>query len=262
MADKRPIVISSGESEEISSSDRLTVDDLYAAGAFSTFVTALANSDHAIGASEVAIHTRQTLSVRGQWTDTSGTQGTLAVSANDNAASSSSAFTRAVIGQAGTASGSSQDVTSGGRIDGLYFQMQHRGSGTVDDAACILVANGNNSASGTITDMVGLYIDRMKKAHVTNAWGIYQWYSGDKNYLEGKLGCGESDPDTQLHVDGAVTLEEESSTPSNPTSGSQCRMYMKDDKLIIQYNDGGTVRYKYLDLTGTGVTWTHTTTAP
>lgn len=59
-----------------------------------------------------------------------------------------------------------------------------------------------------------------------------------------------------------ITLGEQSTTPSNPTDGTELNVYMKDDKLIIQYNDGGTVRYKYLGLTGTGVTWTHTTTAP
>lgn len=40
------------------------------------------------------------------------------------------------------------------------------------------------------------------------------------------------------------------------------QIYFRNDKLVIKYNDGGTIRYKYLDLTGTGVTWTHTTVAP
>lgn len=59
-----------------------------------------------------------------------------------------------------------------------------------------------------------------------------------------------------------ISITEQTSTPASPFSGKETRMYMKDDKFIIQYNDGGTVRYKYLDLTGTGVTWTHTTSAP
>jgi len=63
-------------------------------------------------------------------------------------------------------------------------------------------------------------------------------------------------------VSGAVTLQEQSATPANPTSGSEGRVYVKGDKLIFQFNDAGTVRYKYLDMTGTGVTWVHTTTAP
>ena len=40
------------------------------------------------------------------------------------------------------------------------------------------------------------------------------------------------------------------------------REFISADLLIIQFNDAGTVRYKYLDLTGTGVTWVHTTSAP
>lgn len=60
----------------------------------------------------------------------------------------------------------------------------------------------------------------------------------------------------------AITLDERSTTPADPTSGQNGRIYVKADKLIIQFNDAGTVRYKYLDLTGTGVTWVHTTSAP
>lgn len=61
---------------------------------------------------------------------------------------------------------------------------------------------------------------------------------------------------------GSTTLDELSATPADPDEGAEARTYVKDDKFIIQFNDSGTVRYKYLDLTGTGVTWTHTTTAP
>ena len=57
-------------------------------------------------------------------------------------------------------------------------------------------------------------------------------------------------------------LDEKNSPPATLPIGTQCRIYMKDDKLIIQYNDDGTVRYKFLDLTGTGVAWQHTTIAP
>ena len=51
-------------------------------------------------------------------------------------------------------------------------------------------------------------------------------------------------------------------TPSVPTQDEEAKVYVKDNKLIVVWNDGGTTRYKYLDLTGTGVTWTHTTSAP
>jgi hypothetical protein len=51
-------------------------------------------------------------------------------------------------------------------------------------------------------------------------------------------------------------------TPGTPGVSSEGKMYVKGGKLIVQYNDAGTVRYKYLDLTGTGVTWVATTVAP
>ena len=60
-----------------------------------------------------------------------------------------------------------------------------------------------------------------------------------------------------------LRMTETTTTPPNPSASANAyHIYMKDDKLIIQYNDSGTVRYKYLDLTGVGATWQHTTSAP
>ena len=86
-------------------------------------------------------------------------------------------------------------------------------------------------------------------------------YSGEQAriYLD-RYGIVEIDGMT--YFDSALTLDEVSSTPSNPSSGNQGRIYIRNDNLIIQFNDGGTVRYKYLSLSGTGTTWTHSTTAP
>lgn len=50
--------------------------------------------------------------------------------------------------------------------------------------------------------------------------------------------------------------------PGNNSLLSTAHIYIRNQKLVIQYNDGGTIRYKYLDLTGSGTTWTHTTSAP
>ena len=63
-------------------------------------------------------------------------------------------------------------------------------------------------------------------------------------------------------VDAHINFDEMSSTPSSPADGVSCNVYMKSDRLVIQYNQGGTIRYKSLLLTGTGVTWSHSTTAP
>jgi len=67
---------------------------------------------------------------------------------------------------------------------------------------------------------------------------------------------------SQLETDLAVTINETASTPGTPSVSAACRLYMKADKLVVMYDDAGTVRYKYLTLTGAGATWTDTTTAP
>lgn len=80
-----------------------------------------------------------------------------------------------------------------------------------------------------------------------------------------RVGSVAADADGTLQISGtaaAITLDEATSTPAAPGTADRCRLYMKGDKLIVQYYDAGTVRYKYLDLTGTGVTWVHTTSEP
>lgn len=60
----------------------------------------------------------------------------------------------------------------------------------------------------------------------------------------------------------ALQLFPKSATPASPASSAEANFYVKGNKFVIQYNDAGTVRYKYLDLTSTTVTWTATTSAP
>lgn len=74
---------------------------------------------------------------------------------------------------------------------------------------------------------------------------------GSEIYLQSEGAGGSS---TQLGIYPT------SATPSeNP---DHVQVYFKSNKIIFRWSDSGTVRYKYLDLTGTGVTWVHTTTAP
>lgn len=88
--------------------------------------------------------------------------------------------------------------------------------------------------------------------------------------LEASAGIALESPNVDINcvtpghftTDCGISFWETSSTPSTPNQSIRSNIYLKGDKLIIQFNDGGTVRYKYLDLTGTGVTWVHTTSAP
>lgn len=65
---------------------------------------------------------------------------------------------------------------------------------------------------------------------------------------------------TQFHLIGFAAFSA-TTTPTAPVA-NRAHQYLKSNKMIFQYLDGATVRYKYLDLTGTGDTWVHTTTAP
>lgn len=77
-------------------------------------------------------------------------------------------------------------------------------------------------------------------------------------------GPNETATPTRFRLEGvgAFVLTAAPATPATPAASSEAKIYVKGSKLVVQYNDAGTVRYKYLDLAGTGVTWVHTTTAP
>lgn len=81
----------------------------------------------------------------------------------------------------------------------------------------------------------------------------------------GTVGIGTNSPQTLLHLGGTstyLTMDQASATPTAPSSGGPARIYIKGGNLVFQYNDSGTPRYLYIPLTGTGTTWTHTTSAP
>ena len=80
-------------------------------------------------------------------------------------------------------------------------------------------------------------------------------------YTTAETGTTVLDVSGDAALDGVLNLAA-SATPTNAAQSSDANVYVKDGKLVVQYNDAGTVRYKYLDLTGTGVTWTHSTSAP
>lgn len=75
-------------------------------------------------------------------------------------------------------------------------------------------------------------------------------------------GSGHVTAEKNLISEEHITLRTQSATPPAPIQDADGNIYVKGGKLVVQYDDGGTVRYKYLDLTGSGVTWVHTTAAP
>jgi hypothetical protein len=70
--------------------------------------------------------------------------------------------------------------------------------------------------------------------------------------------------DAGLHVNGGWVTMQEAANPNSgaiPASG-RAAMYVRADKLVIAFNDGGTLRFKWLPLAGPGAAWVDSTTAP
>lgn len=83
------------------------------------------------------------------------------------------------------------------------------------------------------------------------------------------IGATDGSPNTTLgaNILGAASyatapkfIQGQTTTPS--LNEDEIVEYVIGSKKVFAYDDGGTVRYKYLDMAGTGVTWVHTTTPP
>lgn len=80
---------------------------------------------------------------------------------------------------------------------------------------------------------------------------------GGKITLGGSVviqGRGPQDGVTYLHLDPGTT-------PPNPVAG-EANIYFAGSLLVVQYNDGGEIVYKYLDLAGTSTEWQYSNVAP
>lgn len=64
--------------------------------------------------------------------------------------------------------------------------------------------------------------------------------------------------------DSTVRLVQKGSAPASPASNGDVQVYAKGAKFVVAYNHGGTMKYRYTDLTATAnpPVWVYTTTAP
>ncbi len=112
----------------------------------------------------------------------------------------------------------------------------------------------HGSAPGGATKQAGLTLDTL--ANSRNPYITV--FANDADYLDFIQIVTNA-----LRVSGAyIELAVRSSSPTTTPQNGAANIYLKGSKLIVQYDDVGTIRYKYLDLAGTGVTWVHTTVAP
>ena len=80
----------------------------------------------------------------------------------------------------------------------------------------------------------------------------------------GKVGIGTTTPHTMLHIagSGSFAMAEATEHPVDPAANTEAIFYVKADKFIIKFNDSGTIRYKYMVLSGDDMTWVQTLTSP
>ena len=129
------------------------------------------------------------------------------------------------------------------------------GSLVVTDSHGFSAGGGEVNAGVTITNRRGL----MVRVPGISGGEIVNQYAIDIETMTAATGKNRA-----IRMQGAGGIEFADSTEPTGALGSSAEglVYFRNKKLIFKYNDGGTVRYKYLDLSGTGVTWVHTTSAP
>jgi hypothetical protein len=111
---------------------------------------------------------------------------------------------------------------------------------------------------GPITNLTGIDIRDFRGRGASN-YSLRSFGEAVHMRHSGGVSLGaQATPDTLLHLrgnanaHGSLTLESESADPPAPAAGAQARLYIKGSKLVIQWNDGGTVLYTTVPLDSSG----------
>lgn len=131
------------------------------------------------------------------------------------------------------------------------------------------VASANTA--GTFTTMVGLRITAL--AGGSTIWGMQ--VGNYNSYHQGPIALGGTTaPTWNAHVQGgnaaktALGIDISTTAPTVPGSNAAAAISVYSGSggtnkyLLITFNDGGTTRYRYMNLNSTTATWTHATTLP
>lgn len=168
--------------------------------------------------------------------------------------------------------GTFQNNSTGGTIAtavSMNAVNNNNGSGTITNAYWYRALGLTNN--GTITNTYGIHIGDITAGTQTNA--PYGFYLADtenaRNFFGSAAfnGFGTASPLTKLHVEGTngwALLDEQDADPTSTQLDSldSGAIYFKNNKLVIAYNNGGTITYVTIPLDGSTTTWTHNTTAP
>jgi hypothetical protein len=112
--------------------------------------------------------------------------------------------------------------------------------------------------AGTILNLTGLDI-RDFKGRGTNNNSLRSFGPGVQMRHAGGVGIGsQTAPETILHLrgnasfHGSLTLDQEAGHPNPPTPSGQARLYVKNGRLVVQWNDAGTTLYTTIPLATPG----------
>jgi hypothetical protein len=126
---------------------------------------------------------------------------------------------------------------------------------------------------GPITNLTGLDI-RDFNARGANNYSVRSFGAAVHMRHSGGVNLGsQATPDTLLHLrgnasfHGSITLDQQATDAAAPIAGGQARLYVKGNKLVVQWNDGSKTLYTTMPLDGAGpypstVTVTTDTAAP
>jgi hypothetical protein len=113
------------------------------------------------------------------------------------------------------------------------------------------------AGSGTILSLTGIDI-RDFKDRAANNYSLRSFGPGVQMRHSGGVNVGsQGTPETILHLrgnpgfHGSLTLEGQSSDPS-PPAGSAARLYVKNGRLVVQWNDGTRTLYTTIPLAPPG----------
>jgi hypothetical protein len=108
--------------------------------------------------------------------------------------------------------------------------------------------------SGSILSLSGVDIRDFKDRAASN-YSLRSFGPGVHMRHSGGVGLGaQATPDTILHLrgnpsfHGSLTMDQQPSDPASPAAGAQARLYVKNGKLVVQWNGGGQTLYTTIPL--------------
>jgi hypothetical protein len=112
--------------------------------------------------------------------------------------------------------------------------------------------------AGSILNLTGLDIRDFNDRGANN-YSLRSFGPGVHMRHSGGVGLGaQATPETLLHLrgnasfHGSLTVDQEETDPAPPAPGAQARLYVKNGKLVVQWNDGARILYTTVPLATEG----------